>query len=100
MDIYFYIQVALDTLATLDATLYPNLHYYCTKTSVFRHLDALLRLFQSKDKPVVYIEDKAFCSLRSIYGNGARWYKSAVDVQKAGSHTKYSGWTWDLFRHL
>ena len=59
-NVYGCICIALDRLASLDPTVYPNLSYYASTTTVFKRLTAILLLLQSKEKPVVTIGEKAY----------------------------------------
>ena len=76
-NIYFSIQSDLDKMRTLNPTIYPNLSYYKATSTVFKRLEALLRLFQSKDRPVVTIDGKAY--FLHSQGHARRWSKKEAD---------------------
>lgn len=60
INIMMMIQLALDTIASLDPLQYGNLTWYREHTTVFRHLQGMLELFQSKENPVVTLNGKAY----------------------------------------
>lgn len=76
-NIYYYIQSNLEKMRTLDPTIYPNLFYYKASSTAFKRLEALLRLFQSKDKPVVTIDEKAYFLYSQRHAR--RWSKREAD---------------------
>ena len=57
---HWILSIDLDILATLDSSVYSNLNHYRSKTTVFRHLTAILQLFQSRSKPVLTMNGKAY----------------------------------------
>ena len=77
MDIYMFIAIALDRLSNFDPITYPNLGYYRDRTTVFRHLETILHLFESKDRPVVTIDEKAYFLFSKRYIK--QWSKEEAD---------------------
>ena len=85
MEIYMFIALALRVLPRLDPLVYPNLCYYRDKTTVIKHLEAVLHLFESQERPVVTIEDKAYFLFSQRYIR--LWSKDEADC--GGTHERW-----------
>lgn len=76
-NVYGCISLALDILASLNPGVYPNLCHYASTTTVFKHLEAIMQLFQDQEKPVVTIEGKAYFLFSQKYIQ--QWSKAEMD---------------------
>ena len=85
MEIYMFIALALRVLPRLDPLVYPNLCYYRDKTTVIKHLEAVLHLFESQERPVVTIDGKAFFLFSQRYMR--QWSKDEADC--GGTHERW-----------
>ncbi len=101
MDINLLVTFAIEVLASLDAEVYANLSYFRAKTTLFDHLEAILRMFEGREKPAVTIEGKPYFIFSQAYirrwakeeldsgGTGERWQSHKIVLLDLGLVEKY-----------